>query len=220
MLSVCNNYVITIALNYNKIEKKFLQKKEKSKQTDTDFSSHQRNWQEFEQKNTSIPLNVLFVSHNSEEIKLAYKSEYNYNRKNHVILLMINDEANNYYFVVKNLLELYSSGWLKSKKEVIINVDNTFQNALNDALNYQNIERDPQRISKLKRYISKYNWEGIEFPVGSKDWKKLEQNNKTIALNILFVPHNTKTIRVACRSKYNHKRENQVNLLMITDGNK
>ena len=56
---------------------------------------------------------------------------------------MINDEANNYYFVVKNLLELYSSGWLKSKKEVIINVDNTFQNALNNALNYQNIERDP-----------------------------------------------------------------------------
>ena len=126
MLSVCNNCVITIALNYNKIKKKYLQKKEKAKQTDTDFSSHQRNWQEFEQNNTSIPLNVLFVSHNSEEIKLAYKSEYSYNRKNHVILLMIKDEANNYYFVVKNLLELYSSGWLKSKKEVIINVDNTF----------------------------------------------------------------------------------------------
>ena len=49
MLSVCNNYVITIALNYNKIKKKYLKKKEKTKQTDTDFSSHQRNWQEFEQ---------------------------------------------------------------------------------------------------------------------------------------------------------------------------
>ena len=188
MLSVCNNCVITIALNYNKIKKKYLQEKEKAKQTDTDFSSHQRNWQEFEQNNTSIPLNVLFVSYNSEEIKLAHKSEYNYNRKNHVILLMINDEANNYYFVVKNLLELYSSGWLKSKKEVIINVDNTFQNALNDALNYQNIERDPQRISKLKRYISKYNWEGIEFPVGSKDWKKLEQIIRQLLL-IYYLYH-------------------------------
>ena len=188
MLSVCNNCVITIALNYNKIKKKYLQKKEKTKQTDTDFSSHQRNWQEFEQNNTSIPLNVLFVSHNSEEIKLAYKSEYSYNRKNHVILLMIKDEANNYYFVVKNLLELYSSGWLKSKKEVIINIDNTFQNALNDALNYQNIERDPQRISKLKRYISKYNWEGIEFPVGSKDWKKLEQIIRQLLL-IYYLYH-------------------------------
>ena len=28
----------------------------------------------FEQKNNSIAINVLFVSHNSEEIKLAYKS--------------------------------------------------------------------------------------------------------------------------------------------------
>ena len=52
------------------------------------------------------------------------------------------------------------------------------------------------------------------------DQKKFEQNNKTIALNILFVPHNTKTIRLAYKSKYNRKRENQVVLLMITDGKK
>ena len=37
---------------------------------------------------------------------------------------------------------------------------------------------------------------------------------------MLFVPHNTKTIRVAYRSEYNNKREKQVNLLMNTDGNK
>ena len=42
----------------------------------------------------------------------------------------------------------------------------------------------------------------------------------TIALNILYVPHNTKTINLACTSKYNHKRENQVVLLMITNGKK
>ena len=56
--------------------------------------------------------------------------------------------------------------------------------------------------------------------MGLKNWNKFEQNNKTIALNILFVPHNTETIRVAYRSEYNSKREKQVNLLMITDGNK
>ena len=49
------------------------------------------------------------------------------------------------------------------------------------------------------------------------DWKKFEQNNKAIALNILFVPHNTKTIRLPYKSKYNHKCENQVVLLMIND---
>ena len=87
-------------------------------------------------------------------------------------------------------------------------------------LNHQNIETNPQRISKINLYISKYNWEGIEFPAGPKDWEKLQQNNKTIALNISFVPYDTETIRVSYRSKYNHKRKNQVILSMITDGNK
>ena len=125
-----------------------------------------------------------------------------------------------YYFAVKNLPELYSLGWLRSKNEAIINDDNDFQNALDDALNFENIERDPQRISKLKPYINKYNWEGIKFPAGPKDWKKFERNNKTIALNILFIPHNTEIIRVAYRSEYNPKRKKQVVLLMSTDGKK
>ena len=49
------------------------------------------------------------------------------------------------------------------------------------------MKKDTQRISKLKPYINKYNWKGIEFPAGSKEWQKFEQNNKTIALNILYV---------------------------------
>ena len=53
----------------------------KFKRVDTDFSSYLRDWEEFEQNNTSIALNVLFVSHDDEEIKLAYKSNYN-DRKN------------------------------------------------------------------------------------------------------------------------------------------
>ena len=111
---------------------------------------------------------------------------------------MINDEANNcYYFAVKDLSELNSLRQLRRNKEAIINGDYNFQDALNDALNYQNIERDPQRISKLKPYIKKYNGEGIDFPAGPKESKKFERNNKTIALNILVIPHNTKTIRVA-----------------------
>ena len=94
-----------------------------------------------------------------------------------------------------NLSELNSLGWLRGKKEAIINNNtdnnnnsnnNDFQNALNDALNYQTIEKDPERISKLKHYINKYNWEGIDFPAGPKEWKKFERNSKTIALNILF----------------------------------
>ena len=49
---------------------------------------------------------------------------------------------------------------------------------------------------------------------------QIEQRNKTIALNILFVPYNTENIRIAYKSKHNCKGENQVILLMITDGKK
>ena len=182
-----------------------MKKVEKLERVYIDLLSNQRDWEKFEQENNSIALNVLFVSHNSEEIKLAYKSSYN-KRKNQVILLMINDEANNcYYFAVKNLSELNSLGWLRGKKEAIINNDNSFHNSLDDALNYQTIKANPERISKLKPYINKYNWEGIDFPVGPKDWIKFERNNKTIAINILFIPHNTKTIRFAYRSEHNNK---------------
>ena len=51
-----------------------------------------------------------------------------------------------------------------------------------------------------------------------KNWKKIEPNNNTIALNILFLKYNTKQMEPAYKSKYNHKSENQVNLLKITDG--
>ena len=82
--------------------------------------------------------------------------------KNQVILLMINDKFNKcYYFAVKNLSKLNSSGWLRGKKETIISGDTNFEDALDYALDYQNIEKHPERISKLKPYINKYNWKGI-----------------------------------------------------------
>ena len=116
-----------------------------------------------------------------------------------------------------------SPEWLKNKKATINpknNDDNCFQYSLTVALNHKQIKSHPERISKIKPFIDQYNWKEIDFPSHSKDWKKFEQNNKRIALNILFVPHNTKKIRLAYKSKHNFKRENQVILLMITDGKK
>ena len=75
------------------------------------------------------------------------------------------------------------------------NKDNKcFQYAIIVALNYQNIDHHPERISKLKPFINSYIWKDIEFPSHSKDWRKFESNNKTIALNILYVPCNAKHI--------------------------
>ena len=85
------------------------------------------------------------------------------------------------------------------------------------SLNHEDIGKNPQRISKIKLFITKYNLDGIEAPAGPKDWKKFEQNNKTIAFNILYVTHNTEQIHCAYKSKYYDERENQAILLMITD---
>ena len=98
------------------------------------------------------------------------------------------------------------------------NKDNEcFQYSITVALNHQNIENHPERISNIKRFIDQYNWGGKDFPARIKDCEKFE-NNKIIALNILFIRHSEKTITLAY--KYNRKRENQVVLLMITNGEK
>ena len=79
--------------------------------------------------------------------------------------------------------------------------------------------QNPERISKLKAYINRYSWKDIKFPSDKEYWKNFEQNNKEIALNILFVPHNKKEIEPAYTSKYNYKHKKQVILLMITYDN-
>ena len=48
--------------------------------------------------------------------------------------------------------------------------------------------------------MNQYDWKGISFPSHKEDWKKFESNNKSIALNILFVSYNTKEIRLAYNS--------------------
>ena len=86
----------------------------KIKPEDKDFSSQKRDWENFEQNNESIALNVLFSSQNSEEITLVYKSEHNLERENNALLLMTNDDDDDddekyYYFALKSKLELYAS---------------------------------------------------------------------------------------------------------------
>ena len=115
-----------------------------------------------------------------------------------------------------------STKWLKDKKSTINpknNDDKCFQYAVTLALNLDKINRDPQRISKIKPFINQYNWKDIDFPPTNKDWKKFELNNE-VALNILYIPHNTRKIQVAYKSKNNLTCDKQVILLMITNGEK
>ena len=87
-----------------------------------------------------------------------------------------------------------SPQWLKNKKSTINPINNDykcFQYAVTLALNLDKIRKNPQRISKIKPFIDQYNWKDTDFPATSKDWKKFELNDE-IALNILYVPHNTR----------------------------
>ena len=114
-----------------------------------------------------------------------------------------------------------SPKWLMDKKCTINqkNTDNKcFQYAATLALNFNNIDKHHQRISKIKPFIDNYNWNDINFPAAKKDCNKFEVNNKNVALNILYIPFNTKKIEIAYKSIYNLIRDNQIILLMISSG--
>ena len=65
-----------------------------------------------------------------------------------------------------------SPEWVLNKRATINpkNKDNKcFQYSITVALNHQNIENHPERISNIKPFINQYNWEGIDFAAGIKD---------------------------------------------------
>ena len=63
-------------------------------------------------------------------------------------------------------------------------------------------------MTKIKPFIDQYNWKKL--PSHKKDQKIFESNNKTVALNILYVPYNTEEIRCTYKSKYNLNLKNLV----------
>ena len=117
-------------------------------------------------------------------------------------------------------LYIKSPEWLENKRAKINpknNDDKCFRYGLTVALDYDKIEHHPERISNIEPFIDKYNWKDIDFPSRVKDWKNFEQNNEIIALNISYLPHNTKQIRLHTNQNITG---NQVIFLMITNGKK
>ena len=109
-----------------------------------------------------------------------------------------------------------SLDWIK-KKKATINPKNTddkcFQYAATGPLNYEEIESHPERVSNIKPFVNKYNWEGINYPSKIDEWKTFEKNNPTVALNILYTKG--KEICPAYISKINLNCKKQIILLMI-----
>ena len=164
----------------------------------------------------------------SESIIQKYQELMEYSTKKSDIILegveLMNYDTNK-ITINRGGSNIESPTWLKSKKCTINpqnkNDKNCFQYALTVALNYGKINNHPEKLSKIRPFIDQHNWNQINFPSNQKDWKNFESNNKSIAPNILYTPHNTKDIRHANKPKFNMTRKHRVILLMISnDGEK
>ena len=114
--------------------------------------------------------------------------------------------------------------WLSHKEAIIIpkNLDiKCFKWAVIAALKWREIGRDQQRVSKLRRYCD-LDWDGINFPVSTRDIKRFESRNG-ISVKVLALDGKTPYI---CRKGGNYARSTGeahnrvVNLMIIEDNEK
>ena len=107
--------------------------------------------------------------------------------------------------------------WLAYKK-AIINSKNEdqecFKWAVIAASRWEEINNNPERISKLERFEKDFDWSGIGFPVSIEDIKKFEFRNQ-ISINLLAIEG--KRI-YTCRKGGNYERI--INLMPITGNNR
>ena len=86
---------------------------------------------------------------------------------------------------------------IKNKKAAInmINKEDNkcSQYATTVVSNHEEIKQDTQKI-KIKHSFNKYTWERVNFLAEKGYWKKIEKNNITIALNVLYA----KTEKTSC----------------------
>ena len=107
--------------------------------------------------------------------------------------------------------------WLACKN-AIINKKNEDQECFKWAViatsRWKEINNNPERISKLKRFEKDFDWSGIGFPVSVKDIKKFEFRNQ-ISINLLAIEG--KQIYI-CRKGGNY--EHIINIMLITENNR
>ena len=172
----------------------------------------------------SLMTNVYNLN-NLDQIVLEIINNISYHIENHVLL--------NSRFVFKDVLYMDINihqlnltrgssylplpNWLASKKAMINpkNADQKcFKWAVIDASRWEEINNNPKRISKLKRFEADFDWSGIGFPVSFKDISKFEFRNQ-ISINLLATEG--KEIYI-CRKGGNYERV--INLMIISESNR
>ena len=64
--------------------------------------------------------------------------------------------------------------------------DKCFHYAVMVALRYEETESHPEGVSNIKPFITKLNWEGINYSSKLDDWKALEKHNPTNTFDMYF----------------------------------
>ena len=84
----------------------------------------------------------------------------------------------------------------------------------NSRTQIEEIDRDHQRVSKLRKHENEFDWSGITYPVSTKNVTKFETRNE-IGVNVLALNGKTPYI---CRKAGNYERK--VNLMILEEGEK
>ena len=147
----------------------------------------------FVSSNDTGDIRAFYVWSKNEEIRLGSETDdiveslinsflNNYQKEQQVLR-----EGSNFVFEYFDLMSYHihktslkrgslyikSPEWLANKK-AIINPKNTkcnccFAHSIIVALNHQNIQNHPERITNIIPFINQYNWKDIDFPAGIKD---------------------------------------------------
>ena len=139
----------------------------------------------FVSSNDTGEIRTIFVFSDNEEIRLGTETDdiikgrinsfLNNYQKEEIILR----NGSNFVFESVDLLTYHihktsmkrgnsyikPSEWLINKRAAINpkkKDDKCFQYSITVALNHQNIENHPERISSIEPFIDQHNWEGIE----------------------------------------------------------
>ena len=70
---------------------------------------------------------------------------------------------------------------------------------------------------KFENIFKKIKHEDKDFSSQKRDWGNFEQNNVSVALNVLFASQNSEEITLLYKSEHDYNRENKVLQLMIND---
>ena len=130
--------------------------------------------------------------------------------------------VNNHYINIVKYQPMQGSSYIQLPQELrnsalgLINLknedDECFRWCHIRHLNPQN--KDPQRIKKSdKQYVINLNYNGIEFPVSTKHYNKIEKQNE-ININVFGYEDKQKYPIYVSKEKY----DDQMNLLLITKG--